>query len=72
MDSKFNRRNITIMPKKKLSKMQVRRKMLTATNALYALVLDKFKPDSKVPLSFNAIVKMHDQLAKAERRLAKQ
>jgi len=52
------------MPKKKLTKMQVRRKMLTATNALYALVLDKFKPDSKVPLSFNAIVKMHDQLAK--------
>tara|TARA_Y100001973_G_C5038478_1_gene251628 strand:- start:68 stop:250 length:183 start_codon:yes stop_codon:yes gene_type:complete len=60
------------MPKKKLTKLQVRRKMLTATNALYALVLDKFKPDSKVPLSFNAIVKMHDQLAKAERRLAKQ
>jgi len=60
------------MPKKKLTKMQVRRKMLTATNALYALVLDKFNTGSKVPLSFNAVVKMHETLAKAERRLAKQ
>ena len=59
------------MPKKKLTKMQVRRKLLTAERALYLLVLDKFKPESKVPLSFNAIVKMHDQIAKAERKLAK-
>ena len=60
------------MPKKKLTKMQVRKKMLTAVNALYALAVDKFNTGSKVPLTVNTVLKMHDTLAKAERRLAKQ
>ena len=35
------------MPKKKLTKMQVRKKMLTAVNALYALAVDQLEEKRK-------------------------
>ena len=48
------------MPKKKLTKAQVKRKLKTMMTASYDLVLDKMgHPDSKVPMSLNKIIELN-------------
>jgi len=48
------------MPKKKLTKTQVRKKLKQVMNASYDLVLDKMgHPDSFVPMSLNAILELN-------------
>jgi|TARA_Y100001963_G_scaffold7601_1_gene9883 hypothetical protein len=48
------------MPKKKLTKAQVKRKLKTMMTASYDLVLDKMgHPDSKVPMSLNKILELN-------------
>jgi len=48
------------MPKKKLTKAQVKRKLKTIMTASYDLVLDKMgHPDSKVPMSLNKILELN-------------
>ena len=48
------------MPKKKLTKAQVKRKIKTMMTASYDLVLDKMgHPDSKVPMSLNKILELN-------------
>tara|TARA_Y100000114_G_C11692082_1_gene294089 strand:+ start:758 stop:937 length:180 start_codon:yes stop_codon:yes gene_type:complete len=48
------------MPKKKLTKAQVRKKMKTMMSASYDLVLDKMgHADSFVPMSLNAILEIN-------------
>jgi hypothetical protein len=51
------------MPKKKLTKTQVRKKIKTMMTASYDLVLDKMgHPDSKVPMSLNKILELNRQV----------
>jgi hypothetical protein len=51
------------MPKKKLTKAQVKRKIKTMMAASYDLVLDKMgHPDSKVPMSLNKILELNRQV----------
>lgn len=48
------------MPKKKLTKTQVRKKLKQVMNASYDLVLDKMgHADSFVPMSLNAILELN-------------
>ena len=48
------------MPKKKLTKAQVKRKLKTMMTASYDQVLDKMgHPDSKVPMSLNKILELN-------------
>jgi hypothetical protein len=59
------------MPKKKLTKAQVKRKLKTCTKAIYDLFLDKFAygGDSFLPLSQNAVLKLNNDLNNALRRV---
>ena len=59
------------MPKKKLTKAQVKRKLKTMMNALYDFNLDKFGhgPGSFVPLSVNKIITLHKEVSSALRRI---
>jgi|ETNmetMinimDraft_11_1059920.scaffolds.fasta_scaffold839397_1 hypothetical protein len=58
------------MPKKKLTKAQVKRKFKTCTKAIYDLFLDKFgHPDSFVPMSQPAILKLNNDLNNALKRI---
>ena len=51
------------MPKKKLTKAQLKRKIKTMMTASYDLVLDKMgHPDSKVPMSLNKILELNRQV----------
>ncbi len=51
------------MPKKKLTKAQVKRKIKAMMTASYDLVLDKMgHPDSKVPMSLNKILELNRQV----------
>ena len=51
------------MPKKKLTKAQVKRKIKPMMTASYDLVLDKMgHPDSKVPMSLNKILELNRQV----------
>jgi hypothetical protein len=51
------------MPKKKLTKAQVKRKLKTMMNMAYDLLIDKMgHPDSYVPLSINKILDTHTSL----------
>jgi hypothetical protein len=51
------------MPKKKLTKAQVKRKIKTMMTASYDLVLDKMgHPDSRVPMSLNKILELNRQV----------
>ena len=60
------------MPKKKLTKAQVKRKFLTASNAFYDLITDKMgHADSKVPISFNKLVELHRPMLRALTALRK-
>jgi len=61
------------MPKKKLNKGQVKRKVQTATNALYDLTLDKLAYGSRaeIPTSFDKLKAMHQTLLNALNRMRK-
>jgi|TARA_Y100000310_G_C20287003_1_gene625349 hypothetical protein len=59
------------MPKKKLTKAQVKKKYNTAFNALYDLFLDKIShPDSFNPVSKKKADEMLDSVFRARRTLA--
>jgi|TARA_R110002110_G_C13167054_1_gene692306 hypothetical protein len=58
------------MPKKKLTKAQVKRKLTTAINSVYDLVLDKLGyPDSFVPMSKPKALETLENLSKARLRV---
>ena len=58
------------MPKKKLTKAQVKRKLKTCTKALYDLFLDKFgHSNSDVPISQPKLLKLSDELNRAINRV---
>jgi len=58
------------MPKKKLTKAQVKRKLKTCSNAMYDLFLDKLgHANSDVPMSQNKILDMHRQITNAQKRM---
>lgn len=58
------------MPKKKLSKAQVKRKMKTAFNALYDLEVDKLgQMQSFVPMSIPKLLEMTDFLRRAHNKV---
>ena len=58
------------MPKKKLTKTQVKSKMLKAANQLYDLFLDKFAhPDSFVPMSGTKLFDTVNLINKARSRI---
>jgi len=58
------------MPKKKLTKAQVKRKMKTAFNAIYDLEMDKLgQLESFVPISIPKLLDMSDALKRAHKRL---
>jgi hypothetical protein len=57
------------MPKKKLTKAQVKRKLKTCANAMYDLFLDKLgHANSDVPMSQNKILDIHRQITNAQKR----
>jgi hypothetical protein len=57
------------MPKKKLTKAQVKRKFTTATNSVYDLVLDKFgHSDSRISMSKPKLMEILDNLQRAKER----
>jgi len=58
------------MPKKKLTKAQVKRKLKTCANAMYDLFLDKLgHANSDVPMSQNKILDVHRQITNAQKRM---
>ena len=57
------------MPKKKLTRAQVKRKFKTAGNAVYDLVLDKYgHSDSKISMSKPKLMEILDSLQRAKER----
>ena len=58
------------MPKKKLTKAQVKKKMKTAFNAVYDLEMDKLgQMDSFVPMSVTKLLEISDTIKRAHKRL---
>ncbi len=58
------------MPKNKLTKAQVKRKLTTASNAVYDLVLDKMgHADSFSPMSKNKAMSILDDINRARLRI---
>ena len=59
------------MPKKKLTKAQVKRKMRQITRATYDLFLDKFAHGSRSDVSFSSakIMELHQVFGKALDRI---
>ena len=58
------------MPKKKLTKAQVKRKLKTCTNAMYDMILDKMgHANSDVPMSLPKLMEMHKLLQNATKRM---
>ena len=58
------------MPKKKLTKTQVKRKLGAASNAVYDLVVDKMgHPDSFSPMSKNKAMSILDDINRAKLRV---
>ena len=57
------------MPKKKLTKAQVKRKIKTASNVVYDLLLDKMgHANSDVPMSIPKMLEMHKVVGNAWKR----
>jgi len=57
------------MPKKKLTKTQVKKKFTAASNNVYDLVLDKFgHSDSRVSMSKPKLMEVLDLLQRAKER----
>ena len=58
------------MPKKKLTKTQVKNKLRIANNQIYDLMLDKLgHADSKVPISQNKLLELNNITVRAAQRL---
>ena len=58
------------MPKKKLTKAQVKRKLKTCTNSMYDMILDKMgHTNSDVPMSLPKLMDMHKALQGAAKRM---
>jgi hypothetical protein len=58
------------MPKKKLTKTQVKKKLKTIMNASYDLVLDKMgHANSDVPMSLNAILELNRKVTQQVNRV---
>ena len=58
------------MPKKKLTKAQVKRKLKTIANACYDMLIDRFgHGDSNVPMSYNKILEIHKAVMAAGKRV---
>ena len=58
------------MPKKKLTKAQVKRKLKTIMNASYDLFLDKVgHVDSKVPMSLNKVLELNRSITSTFNRV---
>jgi hypothetical protein len=58
------------MPKKKLTKTQVKRKLKTCSNAMYDMILDKMgHANSDVPMSLPKLMDMHKALQSAFKRV---
>jgi len=58
------------MPRKKLTKAQVKRKLKTCMNAAYDLILDKMgHANSDVPFSLPKLMDMHKALVSASKRM---
>ena len=60
------------MPKKKLTKAQVKRKLKTMNNAIYYMITDKMgHSDSSVPMSLPKLLDFHKLIRQAELRAKK-
>jgi len=58
------------MPKKKLTKAQVKHSLAVTGNNMYNLILDKMGyPDSKVPISLPKLMEFHKLLQSASKRI---
>jgi len=58
------------MPKKKLTKAQVKRKLKTMSNALYDLTTDKiYQWNSDVPMSKNVLIDLTTKFERAFKRM---
>ena len=58
------------MPKKKLTKAQVKRKLKTINNGIYDLVLDKMgHVDSFAPMSIAKLIKLNAEFNSALKRV---
>ena len=58
------------MPKKKLTKAQVKRKLKTCTNAMYDMILDKMgHTNSDVPMSLPKLMDLHKAMQGAAKRM---
>jgi len=58
------------MPKKRLTKTQVKRKLKTCTNAMYDMILDKMgHSNSDVPMSLPKLMDMHKALQSSVKRI---
>jgi hypothetical protein len=58
------------MPKKKLTKAQVKRKLKTCGNMIYDLALDKMgHANSDVPFSLVKLMDLHKPLISAQKRM---
>ena len=59
------------MPKKKLTKAQVKKKISMAEKAIFTIWIDKvqYGPDSFNPMSQSKTEDLHDALLKARRRI---
>jgi hypothetical protein len=61
------------MPKKKLTKAQVKAKLKRINLDIYALVVDKlaYNSDSLVPMSLNKLLELHKALGRYGMKIAK-
>jgi hypothetical protein len=57
------------MPKKKLTKAQVKRKLKTIDNIMYSFIVDKMLINSDVPISFNKLLELHKSIQSAFKRV---
>ena len=58
------------MPKKKLTKAQVKRKLKTCSNGMYDMILDKMgHANSDVPMSLNAILELNRKVTQQVNRV---
>ena len=58
------------MPRKRLTKTQVRKKIKTCSNAMYDLILDKMgHANSDVPMSVPKLLEMHNAVQNAAKRI---
>ena len=59
------------MPRKKLTKAQVKRKLKTCMSSMYDLFLDKFgHSDSYVPISQAKLLEIQKVIGSAQKRMA--